>query len=110
MSSKQLEMVKEIFAKHGKEIQADILATANMFMLENISTLDYKAYVLIFNEGLFTPWLDRSEQYAEYVAEFGNVDDECQWLSTIWEQTLIENSRMLLKITNILSGIRINGI
>jgi hypothetical protein len=86
--SKQLDLIKEAYAKHKDVIDAYIIAVADKFVGEDLDT-SY-AYTMMFDDGCLDAFSNCYEPYLEYVAEYGNDDDDAEFAGQVWIDVLRE--------------------
>jgi hypothetical protein len=86
--SEQLKRVQDVFNNHKDQITQEMIETADEFIKSGKSLESERAYDLLFNDGLFTPFFNADDSYIEFAGNEGNEEDETRYLSCVWISVL----------------------
>jgi len=81
----QLNEAMAAWADHHAFISAQMITLADKFVGKDLTT--ETAHALLLHDGAFIPF-DFVVAYYECVAENGNADDECLYISALWQGVL----------------------
>lgn len=90
--SKQLDLAKKVF-ELNREFLRDEMTKAADVVLAHGDLESAFAYTMVFDDGMFDPFCNAPICGADYdfcVGEFGNADDECEYIASCWVEILTE--------------------
>lgn len=110
MLNRQTELVLQTYVQHKDEIDSAIIEIANHQTSAKLSSADEWEEYSIPRDGLFDAWIETSQEYADYVSEYGN-DGEEEIISVICRAVLArENAVKYREIIEELARIEREGL
>ena len=111
-ASRQFMAAWRTYETHKKRIERDIVRIAEDVVTRRVDLTSPEAYNLIFNDGVFTPWLDApGGAYEKIMSELGNDDDDVTYISDTWIAVLRKaNAKRYAAIIDKLEEIEATGL